>query len=159
MFNGLLLNWSLYVDGANLLGIVTQATLPSITPMMQEIYGAGMSAPVDHDTGKVEKMEFTASIDGFQKNVYKAIGNFEVPIIVRGKIRNNSGDNEQLIAEMRGCITVEAPQIEPNAKGSTNIKVSLQYYRLNIAGEDIVEVDALNGVRNIAGVNQLAGIL
>ncbi|AEE26295.1 phage major tail tube protein [Francisella hispaniensis] len=159
MFNGLLLNWSVYVDGANFVGRATQVALPKITPKMQEHFGAGMSAPIDIDTMKVEKMEFTASISGIQKDLYRVVGRADVPIILRAQIRNDTGENENLIAEMRGYVDIDPGEFEPDGKGQTNIKMSVHYYRLSIAGEDVIEIDALNGVRNIAGANQLAGIL
>lgn len=159
MFNGLLLNWSVYVDGANFVGRTSKATLPKVTPKMQEHFGAGMSAPIDIDTMKVEKMEFTAEISGIQKELYKVVGRADVPIILRAQIRNEGGENESVIAEMRGYIDIDPGDLEPDGKGQTNIKMAVHYYRLAIAGEDVIEIDPLNGVRNIAGANQLASIL
>lgn len=160
MFNGLLLNWSVYADGANYVGKTPKATLPKITAKMMEHYGAGMSAPVDIDTGKVEKMEFACEIDGIQKEIYKGFGKSNYPIILRAQIRNDAGENESVIAEMRGNMSeVDPTDLEPDSKGNTNIKMSVNYYKLTIAGEVVVEVDAINGVRNINGKNQLVSIL
>lgn len=160
MFNGLLQNFSVYVDGANYVGKVVKAILPKITPKMVEHFGAGMSAPIDLDTGKVEKMEATIEIDGVQKDLYKSIGNSDAALIVRGKIRNDNGENESVIAEMRGYISeLDGGDWEPESKGSSNIKMSVHYYKLSIAGDDVVEIDALNGVRKINNTNQLASIL
>ena len=160
MFSGLLQNFSVFVDGYNYVGKVTKATMPKITAKVMEQYGAGMSAPVDVDTGKVEKMEASIEIDGIQKNIFSTIGNSDTPIILRGKIRNDNGDDDSILVELRGYVKeVDTGEFAPDSKGNSNVTMSVHYYRLNIAGDDTVEIDAVNGVRKINGKNQLANYL
>ena len=160
MFNGLLLNFSVYIDGYNYIGKVVKATLPKVTAKMVEHYGVGMSAPIDIDTGQVEKMEASIEIDGVQEDIYKSIGSSTTPILLRGKIRNKKGSDVVLVAEIRGYISeIDHGDIEPSTKGKTNIKMAVNYYRISIDGEEVVEIDALNGIRKIFNKNQLASIL
>lgn len=160
MYNGLVLNWNVYVDGNNYIGKTTKFTPPKITVKTIEQYGAGMSAPIDMDTGRVEKMEATAEIDGIHKDIIKAIGRSDVALLLRAKIRKDGGEPESVLVELRGYITeLDKGDFEPDSKGKTNIKMSVNYYKLTVAGDELVEIDPMNGIRNISGVNQMASIL
>ncbi|TNF65688.1 MAG: phage major tail tube protein [Gammaproteobacteria bacterium] len=160
MFNNLLENFGVYVDGVAYLGLASEIQLPKISVKTEEWTAAGMSGTVDIDTGKVEKMEAVIKLKGIQTDPVKAIGNTEAPLIIRGSLRNKDGESKKLIIEMRGLLKeYDTGTINAESLGETSITLSLSYYRLNVDNEDLIEVDPINNVRSISGENSLESVL
>jgi uncharacterized protein len=159
MFDNLLENFGVYLDGTGYLGTATELQLPKITPKIQEMFGAGMSSPVDIDTGKLEKMEASLKLSGIQTGVLLSIGK-QIPLIVRGSLRKNDGASVPFIAEMRGIISdIDMGNLTADESGETSISLSLHYYRVAVSGTDVIEIDPKNNVRSISGDNKLASVI
>ncbi|MCA3472294.1 MAG: phage major tail tube protein, partial [Rhodobacter sp.] len=58
-----------------------------------------------------------------------------------------------------GLITAaETGDLKPGTDTALKLMIAVRYYRLEINGEQIVEIDLVNGKRVIGGVDQLADI-
>jgi P2 family phage contractile tail tube protein len=159
MFNNLVENFGVYIDGVAYLGTALEVQLPKISIKTEEWLAAGMAGAVDVDTGKVEKMETSIKLKGLQVQPIAAIGQ-NVPIIIRASLRNDDGTSKKSIIEMRGIITeFDAGTLNPEGVGETNLNMSLHYYRFNVDGEDLIEIDPINGKRIINGTDQLQNVL
>ncbi len=57
-----------------------------------------------------------------------------------------------------GCKEIEASAWKPGDKSTLTLQVAAHYYKLTIADEELVEIDAVNLVRKVGGVDQMAEI-
>ena len=152
-------NMTAFVDGRGYLGKVKSVELPKLTIKTREHRSGGMDIPIEIDIG-MEKMESTLSFLEFSRELIGQFGRTEgteVPITVRG-VQTNGQESESIIAHMRGMIRV----IDPGSWSvgeDTEIKIEMavNYYKLEIGGLEVVEIDVLNMVRRIDRVDILAG--
>lgn len=47
---------------------------------------------------------------------------------------------------------------EPGDKSTLKVQLALSYYKMTMDGEDLVEIDAKNLIRQIGGEDQLASV-
>ncbi|WP_440681962.1 phage major tail tube protein [Cysteiniphilum halobium] len=160
MFNNILINFGVYLDGIAYLGTASEVQLPNLAIKTEEWTAAGMSGTVKVDTGKMEAMESVIKFKGLQTDPIKVIGNKEAPLIIRGSLRNKDGTEKKLTVEMRGLVTsYDNGTINAESTGETSLTLSVSYYRFNADGEDLAEIDPVNNVRSLSGTNQLEGVL
>ena len=151
--------FNVFVNGMNYLGECVEITLPKLTRKMEDYRSGGMSGPVDIDLGR-EKLELEVTYGGFMQSVLEqfGIGKLEgVMLRFAGSYqRDDSGDCDAVEIVVRG----RAQEIDfGNAKAGDNsefkTKYSLSYYKLTVNGSDLVEIDLVNLVEKIGGVDRL----
>jgi len=152
-------HFNLFGNGDNWQGQIASLTLPPLVRQMEEFRGGGMNAPVDIDHG-MEKLEFQWTpaglipelFDNFgtsqlDKDMLRFAGSYQrddtaetvpVEIVVRGRHREiNMGDAES------------------GSDNTQSITTTVSYYKLTIAGEEVVEIDVIGMVEKIRGVDRL----
>lgn len=154
----ILKNFSLFVDGRGLAGIVDTLTLPTLPIKVEEFRGGGMDAPVEHDMG-MEKLEGTFQLQEYNPDILALLGQANVQLTARGAIRRDGEDAVAVVVNMTGMIK----QLEPGdwKAGESNMPTfsyTLRYYKLTVGGREIYEIDKVNMVRRVNGVDQLATI-
>ena len=152
-------NISLFIDGRGYYGKVDEFDPPKLTVKTEEFRAGGMDMPVEVDMG-MEKLESTLTLSGTDKEALKlfglAEGNF-VPMTLRGAQRGETGETESVVHHLRGQIKeVDWGTWKPGEKAPVKLMVAGRYYKLEIAGETVHEIDAENMIRTINGVDQLA---
>ncbi|MBN6079905.1 phage major tail tube protein [Aggregatibacter actinomycetemcomitans] len=150
---------NLLIDGGKYLGEVNEVMQPKLAMKAEEYRAGGQIAPVDINLG-LEKLEaefkmggymveliskFGAKIDGVQM---RFLGAYE---------QDDSGDVTSVELVMRGRFS----EIDPgNSKTGDdteqNFKVPLTYYKIIVDGKEITEIDALNTIFIVDGVDKLA---
>jgi P2 family phage contractile tail tube protein len=154
----ILKNFTLFVDGRGLAGIIDTLTLPTLTTKMEEVRAGGMDAPIEHDMG-MEKLEASFDLLEFNPDIIALYGlaSADKQLTARGAIRADGADAVAIVVNMTGNVK----QFEPGdwkAGDTTKPKfsVALRYYKLTIGGRQLIEVDKMNMIRKINGVDQLA---
>ncbi|WP_372069788.1 phage major tail tube protein (plasmid) [Tistrella mobilis] len=148
---------ALYVDGTGYLGRANSLTLPKLTIKTEEHRAGGMDAPIELDMG-LEKLEASFEMADMSATLMGHFGLFggEVGITARGAASDGTG-TDTVIAEMRGRFKeVDLGDWKPGDKSATKVSAALSYYRLTVAGVEVYEIDVINMVRKIGGVDQLA---
>jgi len=146
-----------YVDGRGHAGVVDEVELPKLALKTEEHRSGGMDTPVEIDLG-TEKLEATVTCAEDVVELIKLWGVIGqvVGVTFRGS-RGEGAAAEPIIAEMRGMLReVEMASAKAGEPGQSKYVFSLRYYRLSIAGSDLVEIDTENMIRKIGGVDQLA---
>ena len=152
-------NMTAFVDGRGYLGQVKSVELPKLTIKTKEHRSAGMDVPIVIDMG-MEKMEATLTFQEFSRNLITQFGlteGVDVPITVRS-VQSNGRDEEGVIAHMRGLILKLDPgSWEVGEDAELKIEMAVNYYKIEIEGQELLEIDPLNYVRRINGFDVLAG--
>ena len=148
-------NFNIFNDAHSYQGIAKEITLPKLTTKTEEWRGGGMDIPVDVDMG-MEKLTAEWTVGGYVVQVLKQYGLTQAGgtlLRMTGAIQQDeTGEVQAVEVVMRGRHT----EIDMGSAASgeeTEFKVisSLTYYKLTIAGEELVEIDAINMVKKIAG--------
>ncbi|CCO22228.1 phage major tail tube protein [Maridesulfovibrio hydrothermalis] len=147
-----------FVDGIGYLGKVQELELPKLSVKTEEYRSGGMDAPVEIDMG-MEKLEATATFAEYSPDLFKKFGVVEgedVPFTFRGAVRADA-EAEAVIIEMRGRIReLDMGTWKAGDDSTLKVSIALRYYRVTIAGTDVIEIDPVNMIRKIGGTDQLA---
>jgi P2 family phage contractile tail tube protein len=154
-------NFSLFVDGRGLAGTVGQLTLPTLTTQMEEFRGGGMDAPVEIDMG-MEKLEAGFEQFEYDENILALYGLADgaaTQVTARGALRRDGEAAVAMVVNMTGVIK----QFEPGDwvagdQTTASYQMALRYLKITIGGREVVEIDTVNMIRRINGVDQLESI-
>jgi len=139
-------DFTAYLDGAGLAGMIDEATLPSISLETEDHSAGGMGGTVDIWMGLIEKLEVYLTMTGLSSSFTDQLGNPDTAITNRGVISDGQ-TTSSAIFQMRGLFKkVEFGALKRKDKGSTKITATLTYYKVTIADKVIIEIDILNKV-------------
>lgn len=154
-------NMNLFVDGRGYAGRVDEIELPKLTLKTEEHRAGGMDLPVEIDLG-MEKLESTMTISDFDPEVFRLFGLLDrqdTPITVRGAIQRQGEAAQPVVIAMRGgWKEIDSGTWKPGDKSTLKVAAALNYFRLSINGQEVVEIDAKNMLRRIGGTDQMASI-
>ncbi|MDP9524685.1 phage major tail tube protein [Pseudomonas protegens] len=154
-----LANMNLFVDGISFQGDVPSLTLPKLTLKTEEHRVGGMDVPVELDMG-MEKQEAGFTTTGVRRESLKMFGLADgsgFNGVFRGAFKGLKGKVTPVIVTLRGMLKeVEMGDWKSGDKAEIKHNVALTYYKLEVDGRLIYEIDALGMKRVINGVDQLA---
>jgi P2 family phage contractile tail tube protein len=144
----ILKNFTLFVDGRGLAGTIETLTLPTLTTKMEEVRAGGMDAPIEHDMG-MEKLEASFDLLEFNPDIIALYGlaSADQQLTARGAMRADGADAVAIVVNWKAG--------DPT---KPKFSVGLRYYKLTIGGRELIEIDKVNMIRKINGVDQLATI-
>ncbi|WP_314915559.1 phage major tail tube protein [Pseudomonas helleri] len=150
-----LFNTNMFVDGQSLQGDVPSLSLPKVKVKTEEYRGGGM------DMG-LEKLEASFTTNGIRREVLKYFGAFDQTgfnASFRGAFKGQKGTVTSVVATLRGGLReVDPGEWSAGSKAEFKYAVDVTYYKLEIDGRVMFEIDPINCVRVIDGVDQLAAV-
>ncbi|WP_168232300.1 phage major tail tube protein [Pseudomonas veronii] len=159
MIPEMLTNCVMFVDGVSFSGDVPSMTLPKLSIKTEEYRGGGMSGPVDLPTG-LEKLEAAFTTNGVRKEALKFFGLADQTacnLVFRGSFKGQKGTVKSVTVTLRGSLKeVDMGDWKPGDKAEIKHAVAVTYYKLEIDGRVMYEIDFANMVQVINGVDQLA---
>lgn len=154
---------NLFVDGTDFLGVVQSVTLPKLTRKLEKYRGGGMNGAASIDFGlDDEALAAEFSTGGFPDDViwrlYGAATASAVPLRFSGSYqRDDTGATVPVEVVLRGrqkeIDTGEAKQGEDT---TSKIVMDCTYYKLTINGKEMIEIDTVNLIEKVNGVDRLA---
>ncbi|MCG5240436.1 phage major tail tube protein [Azospirillum doebereinerae] len=160
-FPRVLKNMSLFVDGSGYAGRVDVLTLPKLVLKTAEHRAGGMDMTVLLDMG-MEKLEAILKLSDFDPDLFRSFGLLDtvgIPVTLRGAFQaQGSAEVSSVVVSLRGgWVEMDAGEWKMGGEKSTlTVKMAVRYYKLTMNGDDLVEIDAVNMVRTIGGIDQLA---
>ncbi|EPA9526744.1 phage major tail tube protein [Escherichia coli] len=134
---------NVFLNGYSYQGVAKSVTLPKLTRKLENYRGAGMngSAPVDLGLDD-DALSMEWSLGGFPDSViwelYAATGVDAVPIRFAGSYqRDDTGEGKQ------------------GEDTESKISVVCTYFRLTMDGKELVEIDTINMIEKVNGVDRL----
>lgn len=149
-----------FQDGENWVGLTPEVSLPKLSRKMEAYRAGGMPGEVDLDQG-VEKLEAKITWGGLMVSAIKTFGTAKVDgVLLRfaGSYQEESGGTTSKVeAIMRGRYKELDPGNSKAGDKSENTgSLSLSYYKLTVDGEVVYEIDMVNMIENVGGVDRLA---
>jgi len=148
-----------FIDGVSLSGDVPSLTLPKLTQKTNDYQGGGMSAPIELATG-LDKLEAAFTTNGVRRESLKYFGLADQTacnVVFRASFRGLKGAITPVVVTMRGGIKeVDMGDWKPAGEAEIKHALKLVYYKLEIDGRVMYEIDPINMIQVVDGVDQLA---
>jgi len=153
-------NFNLFGDGHNFMGQCNEVVLPKLTRKMEEHRGGGMNGPVDVDLGQ-EKLEMEHTYGGLMREIYEQYGATRADGVMLRFAGAYQRDDTDVVDAVEVIVRGRHSEIDPGtakAGDDTEFKVTstLSYYKLVINNEVVIEIDLLNFIEKVGGVDRLA---
>jgi P2 family phage contractile tail tube protein len=160
MYQDVLKNMNLYVDGKGYAGVIEEIVLPKLTLKTEEFRGGGMDIPVKIDMG-MEAIETSFTLRKFDQDMICqfGLGNGNRPnMTIRGSMSSDEDGSEfPVVLNLRGIVTeMDFGSWKASENASLKVTVSLRYYRMEVDGNEIHEIDSANMIRKVNGIDLLA---
>ncbi len=154
----ILRNCTLWADRVSKLGQIGDITVPVPTDKLEEMRNSGMIKLREVKMG-LDKLEFSFKMPGLDPQVIKLFGlkpGVETPFMVTGALVDEDGTDHSGVLTIRGFIkTANGGTWQPGERSENDYAVAVHYYKLEIDGEELLEVDDFD--IKVGGVSQYAG--
>lgn len=150
---------NLFNDGNNWQGIVESLTLPKFTRKFEKYRGGGMAGAVDVDMGLDDSaLDTEFSIGGMESLLYKQLAKTTadgIQLRFTGSIqRDDIGEVQAVELVVRGRHKeIDAGELKTGESNTTKVSSTNSYAKLTINGEVLYEVDTINMVEIVDGVD------
>lgn len=151
-----------FVDGYDTRLIVDELTPPLVRDQVEEIKAGGLLGPLDVPLG-LQKLEAGLKVNALVRPLMKQVGmtpGKHVRPTFRGvTISEIDGTQENHVLVMQGRLNVDANTWTAQSVATMEFKLgSITYYKHTVDGRPLYEIDLLNCVCVIDGVDQWADI-
>ena len=154
----------LYNGADRQVGRIDNFKPPPLKSMIEKFRGAGMDSTMPVDMG-MEELVASWTCSGIDRLTYQGFGlmnGVRTTIKVRAAVVDPvTGIAKPVFHTMIGLIDeLDPSDYKPGDRATIGTKMSCTYYKLEhtIPGLPLIEVDVINGVRIINGVDQLAAL-
>lgn len=153
-------NFNLFNDRQSYMGVVDELKLPKLSRKMDELRAGGMNGPVEVDLGQ-EKLEMEYTCAGIMQQVFEQYGICNASGIMLRFSGAYQRDDTCAVQAVEVVVRGRYKEIDPGdaklgQKDKFTVKATLSYYSLIIDNEPVIEIDLLNFVETVAGVDRLA---
>ena len=159
MIPEILANMNLFVDGVSFQGDVPSLTLPKLTLKTEEHRPGGYDMPIEMDVG-MDKMEANFTTTGVRKDSLKFFGLADGNAfngVFRGSFKIQKGETLAVVVTLRGTLKeLDMGDWKAGDKAELKHGIAVTYYKLEVGGEVIYEIDPVGMKRVINGTDQLA---
>ncbi|WP_290877130.1 phage major tail tube protein [Aquabacterium sp.] len=152
-------NFNLFVDGTSYAGQVDEVNPPKLTLKTEEFRAGGMNLPIKLNMGQ-EAMDADFSMIAFDRKILALYGVAEgqfVQFTLRENLESYDGTTTPVVHSMRGKITeFDQGSVKAGDKPSLKIGLNLNYYKLQHGDVVVQEIDAVNMIHIVNGVDMMA---
>ena len=151
-------NFNAFVDGVSYFGRVAKGTLPDLQLMTEAFRGGGMDAPVAVDMG-MEAMEAELEFHEHSPAILKAFGGRTKFTLRAGALGEDDFEADAHAYTLGGRIVGQTTgELGAGEQVPLTLTMAVDYYRHEVNGEVVAEIDVRNGRRIIGGTDQLASL-
>ena len=158
-------DYNAYLDGSKMIGVAASATLPPVKMKTNTISGAGIGGEIDSPTiGQFESMEqevqfnvlYSSAVD-----VLSPLSTVNLTFRAAQQVYDKTGGyafKGLRVVEMGRVKAFDPGKIEKGECMDAKATLELTYLMIENDGKQLMEVDKLNGVYRVNGVDMLAGV-
>ena len=153
---------NLFVNGDSYQGQCASVTRPKLARKMEEWRGAGMDGAVQIDMGQ-EPLDMEFKIGGYGSLLYSQFGIAQVDGVQLRWMGAYQSDDDGGITAVEILARGRFPEMDPGESKvgdatEETFKFIPVYYRQVENGRDVVEVDILNMICKVNGIDRLANL-
>lgn len=155
-------HFALFHDGVSHVGEVPEVTLPKLARKTDDYRSGGMNMPIKSDHG-MEAMEMDWTAAGFMRELFITWGAARHDAVLLrfvGALQRDDADTvDSIEVIVRGRhVELDPGTAKPAEQTAFKVKSAISYYKLLMNGETLIEIDAVNLVENVGGVDRLAEV-
>lgn len=157
-----LTNANVYLDGKSLLGKAEEVNTPIIKQVMSEHKALGMFGKFELPAG-IDKLEASIKWNSFYADTFKKIadGTKAYSLQIRSSLETHTSQGKTAEVPVVVYLTGQFKDTPlGNFKQQDNVElttaINVTYCKLEINGEEIVEIDVLANIYKVAGVDVMA---
>lgn len=152
-------NATIWVDRISQIGQASEIGFPELKRKMEKFFNGGMEVEIETPMG-YEMPEISFKMTGFHPETLKLFGlavGAETEYMATSANADDDGTMHSMVCYFRGMISEVKPDGHKRGdKTEVDYKMSFRYYKLEIDGQPIVEMDPFEV--KMGGINQSAGI-
>jgi len=154
-------NLNFFNDGNSYLGLAMSITLPPLGRKMEGYRGGGMHGPVKVDLGFSDdgiQLEWkTGGLDLISLRQFGAVNAAGIGLRFSGAFQqDDTGEVSTVEIVVRGRHeTIDMGEAKPGEDTEHSITTTCSYYKLTVDNEEIIEIDLLNFIENVNGMDML----
>lgn len=156
-----LANLAAFVNGRGYIGRVAEFTPPKLSPVVREYKAGGMAAEVSIPMGAVEKLESSFTLTGYDPDVlatFSVVPGSLVPLRFTGAMYDYDGACRPIEITLRAVLAFEPDAWKPAEASDLKITAMVHYYKMDVDGRTVHEIDPVNLVAVIDGTDQLSSM-
>ncbi|MGP6378187.1 phage major tail tube protein [Yersinia bercovieri] len=152
---------NVFNDGNSYQGVVESITLPKLSRKFEEFRGGGMNGSAKVDLGLADgALDVDWTLGGIESEIYKQWGVTKVDgVLLRfagSYQRDDTGETHAVEIVMRGRHEeIDGGDSKQGDNTTTKISTKNTYYKLTWDGEVLIEIDIVNMVEMVNGVDML----
>ena len=141
--------------------MVKSVTLPALARKMESYRGGGMNGGVKADLGMADDgLQFdwkTGGLDLISLKQFGAVNASAVALRFSGSFQqDDTGETSTVEIAVRGRHeSIEMGEAKAGDDTEHGIKTTCTYYKLTVDNEEIIEIDLLNFIEKVGGVDML----
>ncbi len=150
---------NMFNEGESYLGQVMEITLPKLTRKMEDYQGGGMNAPIKTDQG-MEGLTLESTCGGIMTDTIKQFGITKhdgIKLRFAGSYQRDDGSNTSAVEIfVRGRhSTIDMGSAKQGEGSDFKLTSELSYYKLIVDGVTLIEIDIINMIEIVDGVDHL----
>jgi P2 family phage contractile tail tube protein len=157
-------NFNVYNGKTKLVGVSSEITLPPFEPLTDTLSVAGMAGEIESDVvGSFGSMKIEIPFENLSGDFFSFAASNE-PTVLRGAMevfntQTQTKDSIPLVITIKGrTLTINPGVLKKGGRGQASVTKEITYIKISISNETQVELDKLNNIFIMGGVDQLAKI-
>lgn len=155
-------NFRTYVDGDNYAGVASEIGLAKISVQGEEYRGAGMLGPIMTDIG-LEKLEQEETYGGIVPKIAAQLGALAVDASMVRFVGAYQSDDDGSVKAAELVVRGRLMELDPGTATAGKdtewkVKRSLTYLKWIVDGQVLVEIDLINMIYIVNGVDRMKQI-
>src|SRR6266478_1248102 len=153
-------DFTVWINDIGKIGEAPNFQPPEINIQTEEFRGGGMDGTAEIPMG-IEKLEFDFNLHTWDEQIWSILGygpgSLDVPITFRGYLLTAAGNEKGVVIETHCLIkSVKPSKVEAGKKADLSVHVCANYYRHEIDGRTVTEIDVFNKITIIGGNDKSA---
>lgn len=153
-------NFNVFYNGITHIGECQEVECAKLERHMEEYRGGGMNGPIKLDMG-MKALEITHSYGGLMYDILRQFGQANAGgVLMRfagAYQRDDFGAVDAIEIVCRGRHEeIDQGKAEAGGKTEFKIKSTLTYYKITVNGLPLVEIDLVNFIEIVGGIDRLA---
>jgi P2 family phage contractile tail tube protein len=158
-------DYNVYLNGTKMIGVAASATLPEVNMKTSTVAGVGVNGELDSPTiGQFESMEQEVQFNTLYSSAMEMLNPLTtVNLTFRAaqQVYDKTGGyafKGLRVVEMGRVKKMNPGKVEKGEAMEATVTLELTYLMVEVDGTQLLEVDKLNGIYKVGGVDMLAGV-
>lgn len=158
-------DYNAYLDGTKMIGVAASVSLPPVKMKTSTVSGVGVNGELDSPTiGQFESMEQEIQFNTLYSSAMDALSpltNVNLTLRAAQQVYDKTGGyafKGLRVVEMGRVKSFEPGKVEKGEAMEAKVILELTYLMIEVDGNQLLEVDKLNGIYKVNGVDMLAGV-